>query len=148
MSRKIWIYQQWLIYPKYVRISITCKSFLAESLPFHMFYRGSERGKFSHPKGEPVYRVIWERKTIEWLRFSLNLGPSKVAQPGGATLMNSGMNRLLLDNSEEDLGSSEWWFAVKRKVNARIPNPEYSWKNLYVFDQYGILNGFTWGNGP
>jgi hypothetical protein len=45
---------------------------------------------------------------------TLSLGPSKVAQPGGATLVNSGMTRFELDTGDIGLGSSEYWFAVQR----------------------------------
>jgi hypothetical protein len=44
----------------------------------------------------------------------INLGPSKIPQPGGATLVNSGMTRFQLDTGETGLGSSEYWIAVKR----------------------------------
>ncbi len=44
----------------------------------------------------------------------LSLGPSKIPMPGGATLVNSGMTRFTLDSGESGLGSSEYWFSVKR----------------------------------
>lgn len=44
----------------------------------------------------------------------LNVGPSKIAQPAGATLVNSGMTRFDLDTGDTGLGSSEYWIAVKR----------------------------------
>lgn len=44
----------------------------------------------------------------------LSLGPSKIPQPGGATLVNSGMTRFELDTGEVGMGSSEYWIAVKR----------------------------------
>jgi hypothetical protein len=44
----------------------------------------------------------------------LSLGPSKVRQPGGATLVNSGMTRFELDTGEVGLGSSEYWISVTR----------------------------------
>lgn len=44
----------------------------------------------------------------------INLGPSKIPMPGGATLVNSGLTRFQFDTGESGLGSSEYWFAVKR----------------------------------
>jgi hypothetical protein len=44
----------------------------------------------------------------------LSLGPSKIPMPGGATLVNSGMTRFQLDSGESGLGSSEYWFSVRR----------------------------------
>lgn len=44
----------------------------------------------------------------------LGLGPSKIPQPGGATLVNSGMTRFELDTGDTAVGSSEYWIAVKR----------------------------------
>lgn len=44
----------------------------------------------------------------------INLGPSKIAMPHGATLVNSGLTKFQLDTGETGLGSSEYWISVKR----------------------------------
>lgn len=44
----------------------------------------------------------------------INLGPSKIPMPGGATLVNSGLTRFTLDSGETALGSSEYWISVTR----------------------------------
>lgn len=44
----------------------------------------------------------------------INMGPSKVPMPGGATLVNSGLTRFTLDSGETGLGSSEYWTSVTR----------------------------------
>jgi hypothetical protein len=44
----------------------------------------------------------------------INLGPSKVPMPQGATLVNSGLTKFQLDTGESGLGSSEYWISVRR----------------------------------
>lgn len=44
----------------------------------------------------------------------INLGPSKIPMPTGATLVNSGLTRFTLETGETGLGSSEYWISVTR----------------------------------
>jgi hypothetical protein len=44
----------------------------------------------------------------------LNQGPTKIAMPKGATIVNAGMTRFRLDSGEEGVGISEYWSSVTR----------------------------------
>lgn len=92
--------------------------FLFKDGAYHQMLSGSvdsefESGTVVHRKNR--FAATFENgHSISGTGEILNLGPSKIPMPAGATLVNSGMTRFQLDTGESGLGSSEYWFSVNR----------------------------------
>ena len=92
--------------------------FLYKDGAYHQMLSGSvdsdfEDGGLVHRRNR-ITATFENGHTLSGVGEILSLGPSKIPMPGGATLVNSGMTRFTLDSGETGLGSSEYWFSVKR----------------------------------
>lgn len=92
--------------------------FLYKDGAYHQMLSGSvdsdfEEGSLVHRRNR-ISATFENGHSIKGVGEILSLGPSKIPMPGGATLVNSGMTRFTLDTGETGLGSSEYWFSVKR----------------------------------
>jgi hypothetical protein len=98
--------------------AVGAAGFLFKDGAYHQMLSGSiasefEEGSLVH-KSNRFTAEFENGHAISGTGEIINLGPSKIPMPQGATLVNSGVTRFTLDTGETGLGSSEYWFSVTR----------------------------------
>lgn len=98
--------------------TIRTSGFIYKDGDYHQMLSGSVTSEFEANSvvhsGNQFSAVFENGYTLSGKGEIVNLGPSKIPMPGGATLVNSGMTRFELDTGDVAYGSSEYWIAVKR----------------------------------